>query len=713
MLLKFGLKQYIPLAISALAFTSSAFGATAYINQIGYRANDAKEFTVVDVNGNIDIVNSSGQTVLTVTPSAGSYWDASGQNVSRVDFSELTTAGTYSIKVNGQELRNDLKITNKSYEDVTKAALKWFYYQRAAMALESSYAGQWARAAGHTNANVQLHNSTGASGSWNTSGGWYDAGDYGRYIVNSGITTYTLLSLYEHYPDYFKTLKWNIPAEGALPDILAEIKYNLDWMLTMQAADGSVYHKLTSLKFPGDVMPAQDNSEQFVIGKSATDALDFAGVMAVASRVYKSYDEAYASKCLAAAKKAYTWGSQNMNVLYPANPGGVETGAYEDKNASDEKLFAGTELFLTTGDASYKQSISAAGIPNWGNVGGLAVYGSATYGGEAGSKQTLLSLADEFVKRANSDFGVVMAKDDFVWGSNAVAANQGIWLLHAYYVSGEKKYYDAAKKVLDYLLGKNPLDMSFVTGFGTKSPKMPHHRPSTSDNVDAPVPGMLVGGPQPGGEDIGSAAEWKCPDYRTGAAATSYTDSRCSYATNEVAINWNAPLAYLAGAIEALNAGYKPSFAVAGLVNGDTPVTGGGENGDSNTNPDNGGDVDSGNGGNTNPDNGGNVDSGNGGNTNPGNGGYEEIDPGFGFGGDVSENPGQNPGQGQESGNNSDGQQQPEINPGYMGSEGTLLVKKLDAGSVSAEKPRLRIGDQMLYVEKNGKRYDLKGHQIK
>ena len=166
-----------------------------------------------------------------------------------------------------------------------------------------------------------------------------------------------------------------------------------------------------------------------------------------------------------------------------------------------------------------------------------------------------------------------MAKDDFVWGSNAVAANQGVWLLHAYYLTGEEKYYTAALKVLDYLLGKNPLDMSFVTGYGTKSPKLPHHRPSTSDNIEDPIPGMLVGGPQPGGEDVGSAAEWKCSDYRTGNAATAYTDQRCSYATNEVAINWNAPFAYLAGALEALNAGYAPSFAANGVARKSTVIS--------------------------------------------------------------------------------------------------------------------------------------------
>ena len=137
-------------------------------------------------------------------------------------------------------------------------------------------------------------------------------------------------------------------------------------------------------------------------------------------------------------------------------------------------------------------------------------------------------------------------------------------------MTGEQRYYEAAQKVMDYLLGKNPLDMSFVTGFGTKSPMLPHHRPSTADNVEPPVPGMVVGGPQPGGEDIGTKT-WECKEYRgEKLPATSYIDDRCSYATNEVAINWNAPFAYLAGALEALNAGYAPSFAVDGVAKGGT-----------------------------------------------------------------------------------------------------------------------------------------------
>ena len=661
-------------AVSAAVLVPTAFAADAFINQVGYRPSDPKEFSLVGGSGNVEIQDASGKTVLTVTPGAASFWDASGQNVQLVDFSKLTAEGKYTVKVGGQALRQDLVVKNNTFADVYKAAIKWFYYQRASMALESQYAGKWARAAGHTNASAELHNSTGASGTINTSKGWYDAGDYGRYIVNSGITTYTLLSLYEHFPEFFKTAKWSIPAEGSLPDLLAEIKWNLDWMLTMQASDGSVYHKLTSLGFPGDVMPAQDDSKLYVIGKSAEAALDFAGVMALASRVYKHFDATYATKCLDAAKKAYTWGSSNMSYHFAANPSDVSTGAYEGDDASDEKLFASTELAITTGEASYKQSGSSPYVSCWKDLSGVATYGKATHASVFSdaneAKQKILSTADDFVSRAQKGFGVVMAKDDFVWGSNAVASNQGVWLLHAYYLTGEEKYYTAALKVLDYLLGKNPLDMSFMTGFGTKSPKMPHHRPSTSDNVEEPIPGMLVGGPQPGGEDVGSAAEWKCADYRTGQAATAYTDQRCSYATNEVAINWNAPLAYLAGALEALNAGYAPSFAANGVARKST----------------------------TNPTSSSSVQS-------------SSSTPAVSSSSQVVSSSSVAPLSSSSQTVSSSSQWNP---PQSSSSNGMTAIRAaLPTAMQESVAPRLRQKDHKVYVEKNGKRFDLLGNSVR
>ncbi len=162
-------------------------------------------------------------------------------------------------------------------------------------------------------------------------------------------------------------------------------------------------------------------------------------------------------------------------------------------------------------------------------------------------KSTLIELAASLRAAADtSPYGVAMSRrQEFTWGSNAVAANQGLVLVQAARITRDTSYLRAALGNLDYLMGRNATGYSFVTGFGTKTPLAPHHRLSSSDSVAAPVPGLLVGGPNPGQQD-------RCAGYVSKLPALSYLDRECSYATNEIAINWNAPLAYLAAAIDAL-----------------------------------------------------------------------------------------------------------------------------------------------------------------
>src|SRR5205823_2120648 len=177
-------------------------------------------------------------------------------------------------------------------------AIKGFYYQRTAIDLPVKYAGQWARPAGHPDTRVLIHPSAASADRpagtvISSPKGWYDAGDYNKYIVNSGITMGTLLSLCEDFPDYIKKLNTNIPeSTNNVPDVLDEVLWNLRWMLTMQdPADGGVYHKLTNASFDGMVMPDKATKERYVVAKSITATLDFAAVMAQASRVIKPYNK--------------------------------------------------------------------------------------------------------------------------------------------------------------------------------------------------------------------------------------------------------------------------------------------------------------------------------------------------------------------------------------------------------------------------------------
>jgi endoglucanase len=337
-------------------------------------------------------------------------------------------------------------------------------------------------------------------------------------------------------------------------------------MLTMQdPADGGVYHKLTNLGFDGMVMPDRATQPRYVVQKTTAAALDFAAVMAMASRVFAPYEQqvpGLPARMLAASKAAWHWAQAHPKELY-RQPADVKSGEYGDKDVSDEFGWAAAELFITTGDAGYYQAMNApalqAAVPSWAEVRGLAWMSLARHHrrlGAAADKALVASRIDTLSASLaagwkQSAYGIAMQPADYVWGSSAVALNQAMVLLHGYRLTGKREYLDAAQSGLDYVLGRNAVGMSFVTGYGSRSPRHPHHRPSEADGIDAPVPGWLAGGPQPAQQDSKD-----CPvPYPSALPAKSYLDHACSYASNEVAINWNAPLVYVSAGVQALTPG--------------------------------------------------------------------------------------------------------------------------------------------------------------
>jgi endoglucanase len=403
-------------------------------------------------------------------------------------------------------------------------------------------------------------------------GGWYDAGDYNKYIVNSGITTGTILSAYEDFPDYFKQLKTNIPeSNNNVPDILDEALYNIRWMLTMQDPnDGGVYNKCTNAAFDPMVPPGFTKLPRYVVQKGTAATLDFAAVMAQANRLFKNFNQQYrglADSCLKSSIYAWQWALANPALEYNQNAINnkyepkITTGGYGDRNFKDEWLWAAAELFATTGKKNYYDTIAShmgdpISLPSWNNMGMLGYYTMVRLKNSFPSfaKETvktfserIVAFADSFLpKVATNAFSTVMGQTrrDFSWGSSSVAANQGIALINAYLITGDKKYVDYALTNMDYLLGRNATGYSFVTGIGSKTPMRIHHRPSISDGVYEPVPGLLSGGPNPAKQDKAY--------YEHSDPETTFSDTDGSYASNEIAINWNAPSVYLFNAIEAL-----------------------------------------------------------------------------------------------------------------------------------------------------------------
>lgn len=541
---------------------------TIQYNQAGYAPHSPKVIAVAKARGDsLYVYSATGSFAGSFPLGPVQHYSASQDSFQLVDLSALNQEGTYSLMFPSSGRSFPLVVRKNPYRPLTDAAIKFFYFQRASTSLPREFAGEFLRAAGHMDTAVILHPSTGDTGRIFSPKGWYDAGDYGKYIVNSGITMYTLLILFEQNQAKFAKRDFQIPESGnSTPDLLEELRWNLDWMLTMQAKDGGIYHKLTTLRFCGSVMPAADTATRYVIGKSTAASFDFAAVMAKASLVFGPYDPTYAKRMLTAARKAYQWAIRNPLMKYD-QPSDVNTGQYGDQNLEDEQYWASVEMHLATQGKEPEflrqahLSISRTQVPFWQSVGTLGHFTAAlnpkifgVLGNRA--KDEVIALANTLQTAAQDNgYGVSLTADDHSWGSNAVIANQAIVLIHAFMLTKDSAYFKTARNNFDYILGRNPLAISYVSGFGPHSVKNPHHRPSEADGVDAPVPGMLAGGPHDGGQDENAPGmppvAWKCPVYRVeNAPARSFIDHRCSYATNEVAINWNAPLAYLSTAFE-------------------------------------------------------------------------------------------------------------------------------------------------------------------
>ena len=563
-----------------LLSTSCTSAQSIKVNQVGYYPSEtkvavieptvtAKSFVLKDAKGK---KVWSGKAVRTsVSPFT--------QKVRQVvDFSTVKTPGTYTFVAGKEEQK--VVIKENAFADVAKAAMKAFYLQRTGMPIEAKYAGAYARPAAHMDDKVVVHPSAASplrpAGTVISSPyGWYDAGDFNKYIVNSGFTIGVLLQAYEINKVYADKMNLVIPeSEDAVPDFLDEVMYNLKWMITMQDPyDGGVYHKLTTPNFEGFEMPVNCHQTRYVVQKSTQASLDFAASLAQAARIYSAYPkyQSFAKEAVKAAERAYAWAVKNPTFYYDQNGNNqkyspkVNTGMYDDKASADEFFWAATELYLTTKQNSYFEQAKSFmpqsyRVPTWGEVSGLGVQqwiNQSLLGKIDGidfpvekMKADLLAFCDDCMLRMpTSSFNAPHGNrvQDFPWGSNSeMCAGQGIALTYAYTLTKDHKYLSAAIADADYLLGRNATGYCFVTGFGTKQVMHPHQRLSEADGIDAPLPGFLAGGPNPGQQDIANVTT-----YPSKAADESYTDDMNSYASNEIAINWNA---YLVGLMMTIDA---------------------------------------------------------------------------------------------------------------------------------------------------------------
>lgn len=536
------------------------------VDQVGYLPNLPKVALVVSTQPANEFAlrqSDNGAVVFRRKLSAPVDDADSGDRVQAADFSEWDKAGTYYLEVADVGRSWDFAIGPNVYSRAFYLAMRAFYGQRCGTAVDLG-----AEFPGYKHAACHLagafHVSSGKTGPHVSAKGWHDAGDYGRYVVNSGISTGELLWAWELFGPRLSKIKLNLPESGnGTPDILNEVRWNLDWMLSMQDDDGGVWHKQTSENFAPFIVPEQDKSISYVIGsgkepyKSSCATADFAAVMAIAARAFQPFDSAYALKCQVAAENAWAWIEKYPNETF-RNSDGVVTGGYGDNDCSDEHLWAASELWRTTKREVYERYFLdhyrqfTAGIrpPSWSRVAALGLWTYLLGGGRNAEavgaiRQASTKAADEIVHRTAKDaYRISMMKSDFVWGSNGVAANYGVQLLIANAIHPDSRYVQTAAENLHYLLGRNTFSLCWVTQLGENPFRHPHHRPSAADRNAEPWPGMLSGGPNQFPQDAAMRKLPKLPPMKM------YLDEQESYASNEIAINWNAPLAWVAAFLD-------------------------------------------------------------------------------------------------------------------------------------------------------------------
>lgn len=537
-----------------------------YMNQLGYLPN-ARKVATATFPCNFQVIDRTTQHAVFDGVSIDSGMDASsGEHVYTLDFSALTQSGSYYILTGNGEQSLSFSVASDVYRQLQLDMSKCLYFQRCGCALTEKYAGAYTHAACHTEDAIFLSDyvkKTPNPPHFDMTGGWHDAGDFGRYISPAAVAVGHLLYAYELFPESFRA-PLNIPETGnGIPDILNECRYELDWMLKMQASDGGVYHKLTSFVHADFLMPEEDKLQFLIYDISSMATADFAASMALASRVYAPFDSAFAQRTLDAARKAFDWMEKNPYTGFH-NPAGSNTGEYDDDCDIDERLWACAELVRT--DSEHRslyldafRKYSGTDHPDvtktdfgWTDVSGMAALCLLTdpqnsFGSELHDEYQHLVLQESdrlITLQQQSGYDLAMEPADFVWGSNMVVCNRSMLLILAALCSEEtacEQYRAAALEQLHYLLGRNALNISYITGEGVNAYHNPHNRPTACDHIELPMPGWVSGGPFKTPCDPAAIAAIP----KGTAPMKCYVDDIGSYSTNEITIYWNSPVIFM------------------------------------------------------------------------------------------------------------------------------------------------------------------------
>ncbi len=543
------MKRFLLTACIVLAgFISFAQTYPIHLNSIGFLPEHQKTAVIPHPSETFKVINAkTGKEVFSGETSGPKFQKDVDQNVWTADFSAVKKPGTYYLEVPGVGKSTEFEIAKDVYNFAAKTAMRAFYLWRCGTAVQGEFKDDvFQYEACHLNDAYEDYIGNPGSKRDGT-GGWHDAGDHGKYVVNAGVTLGVMFYAWDHFQENLEELDFELPETApGFPEFLKELKWETDWLLKMQYPDGSgkVSHKLTRTNFSGFIMPHEDDAKRYFTEWSSAATADFVAIMAMAARYFKPYDAEYAQKCLDAAWVSYRFLQENPEYKR-FEQGDFQTGGYQT-NDVDDRLWAAAEMWETTGSseclADFEKRAAEMNFEvdenwDWSDVSnlGMFTYTLSERNGkdkntEAVIHKNIVANADKLVSKAAEDVYDRPLAGRYYWGCNGTVARQVVNLQVANKLKPKQAYIETALDAIDHIFGNNYYNRSYVTGLGLNPPMRPHDRRSGADDVKAPWPGYIVGG---------------------GHSATDWVDKEESYSHNEVAINWQAALVYaLAGFVK-------------------------------------------------------------------------------------------------------------------------------------------------------------------
>ncbi|MGW6444162.1 glycoside hydrolase family 9 protein [Lentzea sp. NPDC055074] len=513
------------------------YGSPVRVNQHAYDVGGPKRSTVVSTSATPlawQLKDAMGKTVRSGRTEVRGADASSGDSVHIADFTTYRKAGSGFTLVVGQDVSQPFDISNNPYAQLSKDALAYFYHNRSGIPIDAARVGEkYARPAGHLgDASVPCLPGV-CDYSLDVRGGWYDAGDHGKYVVNGALAAWQLMDSYEESPR---------------PDVLDEARWEVEFLMRMQAPSGMVHHKIHDLNWSAlPTLPHLDPQPRYLHAVSTAATLNLAAAGARCARVIPDL----ATLCRTAAERAWKAADENPAV-YASREDNVGGGAYDDTNVTDEFSWAATELYALTGDRRYLRRITTKLTQDgfsWKDTGALAdltilrTPSRFPLDKVVLAELRLLTVANGYVKSLRQQ-GYPDPAPGYLWGSTSSTANAAMIMARAHDLTRLPVYRDAVLESFDHLLGRNAVNRSFVSGYGEQAARNQHHR-HWANQLDPKLPnppaGSLAGGPNTGLQDPVAQQ-----NLRGCSPAKCYIDDIGSWSTNEVAINWNSALAWVA-----------------------------------------------------------------------------------------------------------------------------------------------------------------------